>query len=143
MPGHECWAFTECDTQWGAGQQFSEFHNVVAGSNLEASGIGAEASGGYVDLTTQSVDNTDHYFCGKSYDDAISKCSTHCPSGNLNDCPFGEICFFNTPCDARMMTKAPSPPSPSFSPTTPAPVVHENKLNKYFCGYDWDDAQER
>ena len=143
MPGHECWAFTECDTRYGHGEQFSEFHNVVGGSNLEASGIGASTSGGYVDLTTTSVDKTDHYFCGKSYDDAISKCASHCPTGNLNDCPSGEICFFNTPCDARMMTGAPSPPSPSFSPTTPAPVVHENKLNKYFCGYDWDDAQER
>jgi len=143
MPGHECWAFTECDTRYGHGEQFSEFHNVVGGSNLEASGIGASTSGGYVDLTTTSVDKTDHYFCGKSYDDAISKCASHCPTGNLNDCPSGEICFFNTPCDARMMTRAPSPPSPSFSPTTPAPVVHENKLNKYFCGYDWDDAQER
>jgi len=143
MPGHECWAFTECDTRYGHGEQFSKFHNVVGGSNLEASGIGASTSGGYVDLTTTSVDKTDHYFCGKSYDDAISKCASHCPTGNLNDCPSGEICFFNTPCDARMMTRAPSPPSPSFSPTTPAPVVHENKLNKYFCGYDWDDAQER
>ena len=143
MPGHECWAFTECDTRYGHGEQFSEFHNVVGGSNLEASGVGASTSGGYVDLTTTSVDKTDHYFCGKSYDDAISKCASHCPTGNLNDCPSGEICFFNTPCDARMMTRAPSPPSPSFSPTTPAPVVHENKLNKYFCGYDWDDAQER
>ena len=64
-------------------------------------------------------------------------------SGSLMDCPSGEICFFNTPCDARMMTKAPSPPSPTVSPTTPAPVIYASKLNKYFGGYDWDDAQER
>lgn len=143
MPGHECWAFTECDTRYGHGEQFGEFHNVVGGSNLEASGVGAVESGGYVDLSKPSVDKTDHYFCGKGYDDAITHCATHCPSGSLNDCPSGEICFFNTPCDARMMTRVPSPPSPTYSPTTPAPVKHGDKLNKYACGYDWDDAQTR
>ena len=143
MPGHECWAFTECDTRYGHGEEFSEFHNVEGASNLQASGVGAVESGGYVDLNKPSPDKTDHYFCGRGYDDAISKCSTHCPSGSLNDCPEGEICFFNTPCDARMMTRAPAAPSPTGSPTTPSPVVHENKLNKYFCGYDWDDAQQR
>ena len=142
-PGHECWAFTECDTRRGDGEQFSEFHDVEGASNLQASGVGAQAGGGYVDLSRPSPDKADHYFCGKGYDDAVSKCSAHCPSGSLNDCPSGEICFFNTPCDARMMTGAPAPPSPTQRPTTPAPVVYASKLNKYFCGHDWDDAQER
>jgi len=118
-------------------------HGVVGGSNLQATGVGAEASGGYVDLSKPSNDPKDHYFCGKGYEDALSKCLTNCPSGSLNDCPDGEICFFNTPCDARMMTGAPQPPSPTVSPTTPAPVVYSSKLNKYYCGYDWTDAQER
>jgi len=142
-PGHECWAFTECDTRRGDGESFSEHHDVVPGENLSASGVGAVATGGYVDLTKPSVDKTDHYFCGRGYEDARTKCSTHCPSGNMNDCPYGEICFTSTPCDARMMTIAPAPPSPTQRPTTPAPVVYVNKLNKYYCGYDWEDAQER
>ena len=143
MPGHECWAFTECDTRRGDGEQFSEFHNVIPGENLGASGVGAAASGGYVDLSKPSVDKTDHYFCGTGYEDARTKCGTHCPSGNMNDCPFGEICFTNTPCDARMMTIAPAPLSPTNRPTTPAPVVYSSKINRYYCGFDWDDAQER
>jgi hypothetical protein len=143
IPGQQCWAFTECDTRYGHGEQFAEMHDVVGGSNLQATGVGAEASGGYVDLNRPSSDPKDHYFCGKGYEDALSKCLTNCPSGSLNDCPDGEICFFNTPCDARMMTGAPQPPSPTVSPTTPAPVVYSSKLNKYYCGYDWDDAQER
>ena len=119
-------------------------HGVTGGENLQASGIGAEAGGGFVDLSKPSPDKTDHYFCGKGYEDAISKCLDPCPSGSLNDCPvFGEICFTNTPCDARLMTKAPAAPSPTQRPTTPAPVVYSSKLNKYFCGYDWTDAQER
>ncbi|KAL9188929.1 hypothetical protein ACHAXT_011419 [Thalassiosira profunda] len=143
MPGQECWAFTECDTRKGHGEQFGDMHGVSGAENLHASGIGAEASGGFVDLSKPSNDKTDHYFCGKGYDDAVSKCASHCPSGSLNDCPPGEICFFNTPCDARMMTRAPSPPSPTQHPTTPSPVVYTSKLNKYSCGYDWDDAQGR
>lgn len=143
IPGQQCWAFTECDTRYGHGEQFTEMHGVTGGANLEATGVGAEASGGYVDLSKPSNDPKDHYFCGKGYEDAISQCLTNCPSGSLNDCPDGEICFFNTPCDARMLTIAPQPPSPTVSPTTPAPVVYSSKLNKYYCGYDWNDAQER
>ena len=143
IPGQQCWAFTECDTRYGHGEQFSDMHGVTGGANLEATGVGAEASGGYVDLSKPSNDPKDHYFCGKGYEDALSQCLTNCPSGSLNDCPDGEICFFNTPCDARMMTGAPQPPSPTVSPTTPAPVVYSSKLNKYYCGYDWNDAQER
>jgi hypothetical protein len=143
MPGHQCWAFTECDTRFGHGEEFSEMHDVTGAENLMATGEGAVASGGFVDLSKPSYNKTDHYFCGVSYDDAISRCASHCASGSLNDCPTGEICFFDTPCDARMMTKGPSPPSPTFSPTTPAPVVYSSKLNKYFCGLDWNDAQQR
>ena len=126
IPGQQCWALTECDTRYGHGQQFADKHDVVC-----------------VDLNRPSSDPRDHYFCGKGYEDAASKCSTNCPSGSLNDCPDGEICFFYTPCDARMMTMAPQPPSPTVSPTTPAPVVYSSKLNRYYCGYDWNDAQER
>lgn len=144
IPGQQCWAFTECDTRYGHGEQFSEMHGVTGGSNLQATGVGADAGGGYVDLSKPSNDPKDHYFCGKGYEDALSQCLTNCPSGSLNDCPDGEICFFNTPCDARLLTLAPQPANtPTVSPTTPAPVVYSSKLNKYYCGYDWNDAQER
>ena len=123
--------------------QFSEFYGVEGAENLQASGVGAEASGGYVDLNRPSKDKRDHYFCGRGYDDALTKCATNCPSGSLNDCPAGEICFFDTPCDARMMTRAPAEPGPTLRPTTPAPVPYASKMNKYYCGWDWDDAQER
>lgn len=78
-PGHECWAFTECDTRRGDGEQFSEMHGVTGAENLQASGIGAQASGGFVDLSKPSPDKTDHYFCGRGYDDAVSQCASHCP----------------------------------------------------------------
>lgn len=144
LPGHECWAFTECDTLNGIdGRAFSDAHGVVGAENLAATGVGAQASGGYVDLNKPSFNTTDHSFCGVGYDDAVTKCGTHCPSGNLNDCPMGEICFTKTSCDARLLTIAPHGPTPTQEPTTPSPVVADSKLNKYYCGYDWKDAQSR
>jgi hypothetical protein len=46
-------------------------------------------------------DKTRHYFCGNSWHDA-TKCQVHCPSGLSSDCPDGEICYADTPCDAMM-----------------------------------------
>ena len=42
-----------------------------------------------------------HYFCGHDWNDATNKCSihTHCQSGSHDDCPDGEQCFGNIPCD--------------------------------------------
>jgi hypothetical protein len=143
-PKHECWAFTECDTRNGEdGLLFSEAHGVTGAENLAAVGVGAMASGGYVDLNKPSYTETDHSFCGAGYKDAVSRCASHCPSGNLNDYPPGEICFTKTPCNAHMLTKGPQPPSLTMEPTTPSLVVILSKLNKYSWGYDWKDAQQR
>jgi hypothetical protein len=48
-----------------------------------------------------------------------------------------------TPCNARMLTKGPQPPSSTMESTTSSPVVISSKLNKYSCGYDWKDTQQR
>ena len=48
----------------------------------------------------QSEDRTRHYFCGKDWHDAAKECRQHCPSGSASDCPNGEICYADTPCDA-------------------------------------------
>jgi hypothetical protein len=47
------------------------------------------------------VDKTRHYFCGTDWNDAASKCSTHCPGGLASDCAEGERCFADTPCDVH------------------------------------------
>jgi hypothetical protein len=47
------------------------------------------------------VDRTRHYFCGTDWNDAASKCSTHCPGGLASDCAEGERCFADTPCDVH------------------------------------------
>jgi hypothetical protein len=44
-------------------------------------------------------DRTRHYFCGKDWHDA-TKCHSHCPNGLSSECPDGETCYADTPCDA-------------------------------------------
>ena len=29
-------------------------------------------------------------------------CKTNCPGGDSRECPSGQICYFDTPCDARL-----------------------------------------
>jgi len=41
---------------------------------------------------------SNHCYCGTSWHDASSKCSTHCPSGSQSDCAPGETCFADTSC---------------------------------------------
>mmetsp|Transcript_224 Transcript_224/g.342 ORF Transcript_224/g.342 Transcript_224/m.342 type:complete len:594 (-) Transcript_224:987-2768(-) len=41
-----------------------------------------------------------HFFCGYDFCDAAFRCSTPCPTGYSSECPIGESCYANTPCDA-------------------------------------------
>lgn len=43
---------------------------------------------------------TRHYFCGKDWHDAATKCGTPCPSGTTDECPDDERCYADTPCDS-------------------------------------------
>jgi len=49
----------------------------------------------------RSPDESDHYFCGLGYTN-LFQCATPCPNGSpVDECPIGQLCFFDTPCDAR------------------------------------------
>lgn len=58
-------------------------------------------------ITSRSSNPSDHYYCGLGFDNLFG-CAKHCPSGDQAECPNGQICFFNTPCDARVQTKKPT-----------------------------------
>jgi hypothetical protein len=49
----------------------------------------------------ETGDRNRHYFCGVDWHDASVKCGTHCPGGLASDCPEGERCYADTPCDAH------------------------------------------
>jgi len=44
-------------------------------------------------------ERTRHYFCGTSWHEAGEKCSAPCPGGQQSECPAGEQCYADTPCD--------------------------------------------
>ena len=50
---------------------------------------------------TEPSDRSRKMFCGSDWHDAAAKCKTHCPSGSSSDCPEGERCFADTPCDSK------------------------------------------
>ena len=85
------------------------------------------------------MQESDHYFCGFSSEDANFRCSTPCSDGTAIACSHGQLCFYDTECDARVhpelyITDAPSPP------TTSVPVNRDDKVNSAFCGVDWAEA---
>ncbi|GAX23297.1 hypothetical protein FisN_21Hh017 [Fistulifera solaris] len=66
--------------------------------------------------STQQQDRTRHYFCGTDWHHAAQSCQTHCPTGRSSDCPDGQRCFADTPCDAQAEQRQPSlEESPSSS----------------------------
>ena len=48
---------------------------------------------------TSVYSGTSHYYCGGSWCDAAYTCKTSCPSGQDTDCPTGQYCYADTPCD--------------------------------------------
>jgi hypothetical protein len=61
----------------------------------------------FAPITSRSSNPSDHYYCGIGFDNLFG-CAKHCPSGDQAECPDGQICFFNTPCDARVQTRKPT-----------------------------------
>lgn len=55
-------------------------------------------------ITKISSNAGDHNFCGLGFDNLFD-CAVNCPNGSPNECPEGQLCYFNTPCDARLMSK--------------------------------------
>ena len=94
--------------------------------------------------SNQSPNPSDHYVCGIGYQDASTSCTHPCPSGSPDECPPGQLCYFDTPCDSRNLPSQPTG-SPANEPKEPtaAPWSGEDRRWTYFCGSSWGDAGER
>ncbi|KAL7574879.1 hypothetical protein ACA910_010713 [Epithemia clementina (nom. ined.)] len=44
-------------------------------------------------------DRNRHYFCGNDWHHASQQCSVPCPEGTVSECPEGQHCYADTPCD--------------------------------------------
>ena len=79
-----------------------------SGSNMDASSV---AGSKYKGITLD--DKNRHYFCGTDWHEASEKCSAPCPGGQASECPSGERCYADTPCDVEQFMKATSSSSSS------------------------------
>jgi hypothetical protein len=75
--------------------------SLVTGQVLLTSPAISQAEAVLQEQKEPSLDRTRHYFCGLDWHDASTKCSTHCAGGLASDCPEGERCFADTPCDVH------------------------------------------
>ncbi|KAL9189121.1 hypothetical protein ACHAXT_011611 [Thalassiosira profunda] len=69
-----------------------------------------------------------HNFCGVSWCDAAYSCNTPCP--NTDECPAGQYCYADVPCDSD---------SPRTPPTLPGP---DPSAPFQFCGGSMSDARD-
>eukprot|EP00984_Skeletonema_dohrnii_P020254 scaffold9816_cov99-Skeletonema_dohrnii-CCMP3373.AAC.8 len=84
-----------------------------------------------------------HNFCGVGFQDASTSCKHPCPSGSINECPPGMLCYFNTECSIKdhlgpRPTGEPTP-LPKLS-TAVSPLSSDDPKLSLFCGKDWSDA---
>jgi len=86
------------------------------------------------DVTCSSVNTTgtigdtssvNTKYCGSSWSNAVSKCSTPCPSGQNSECPMGEICFGGVSCS---------------SVNTTGTTSNTTSANTNYCGSSWSNA---
>lgn len=86
------------------------------------------------------IQPTDHFFCGLLLEDINKKCNTKpCPDGTATTCDFGQACFQNTVCDARIRPEYGVTKSPTIQPT-PSPLTNDAREYFSFCGEDWAQA---
>eukprot|EP00581_Thalassiosira_minuscula_P012047 CAMPEP_0183732264 /NCGR_PEP_ID=MMETSP0737-20130205/37987_1 /TAXON_ID=385413 /ORGANISM="Thalassiosira miniscula, Strain CCMP1093" /LENGTH=387 /DNA_ID=CAMNT_0025965227 /DNA_START=94 /DNA_END=1254 /DNA_ORIENTATION=- len=83
----------------------------------------AGASCGSSDLS-----GTNHFFCGSSWCDAAYTCGTPCPE--KTECPEGQYCFADIPCDSESTNAPPKLPNPP----TASPYQ--------FCGNSLQNAKD-
>jgi len=97
-------------------------------------------------ITRRSDVSADHNFCGLGFDNLFG-CAIHCPNGSPVECPPGQLCYFNTVCDARI--EGVRLGDPTASPTTSSPTISRAPVEQTrppvvgaqnFCGVTVSDA---
>lgn len=78
-------------------------HVMLKKSNGSTSSTSSSASSARLSTSEYNGIKLDeknrHYFCGDGWHEASTQCKTPCPGGQSSECPTGERCFADTPCD--------------------------------------------
>mmetsp|Transcript_2476 Transcript_2476/g.3899 ORF Transcript_2476/g.3899 Transcript_2476/m.3899 type:complete len:912 (-) Transcript_2476:3688-6423(-) len=51
--------------------------------------------------TGSTHDRNRHFFCGTDWHHASNSCAVPCPGGRQDECPSGQTCYADTPCDSK------------------------------------------
>lgn len=87
-----------------------------------------------------AIQPTDHFFCGVLLGDINKMCNTQpCPDGTTTNCDYGQLCYKNTACDARIRPGYGVTQAPTIKPT-PSPLASDAREYFSFCGEDWAQA---
>ena len=78
-------------------------------------------------------------FCGSSWEDASSKCSTWC-LGEDDICPDGQTCYSETTCYNDIGLVPTSSPTTN-APSTKPPTVRDDPVNFRYCGKTWASTE--
>jgi hypothetical protein len=113
--GQKCFANSPCDARYGDGSGWVPGKDFKPPMNSPSVPLTPRPT-----YTGVSDDPTDHMWCGVGLDEART-CVQHCPSGKVEECPQGMICFPDiTACDARNIVPDTMRPTPEI---TPAPTL--------------------
>ena len=79
-------------------------------------------------------------YCGSSWEDASSKCSTWCLGGEDDKCPDGQTCYSDTSCYNDIGLVPTSSPTTN-APSTKPPTVRDDPVNFRYCGKTWASTE--
>lgn len=135
--GTFCWSnVMECDARdyipWEEGGFLGKPESATSGMTDKEIALS-------LGFTWPSLKQSDHYFCGISREDANFRCGKSCTDGTALTCNHGQLCFYDTECDARVHPEYYETNEPTAA-TTPAPVSRDDRINFSFCGVDWAEA---
>ncbi|KAK1748815.1 chitinase [Skeletonema marinoi] len=112
--GQKCFGYTPCSKSdsFYCGTSFDEASSTCTDpcpSGLDAECPGSETCHKYTPCADGAPPSKeepnivdipeDSFYCGVNFMDASDRCYLPCPSGSASECPVGEACYGNTPCN--------------------------------------------
>ena len=91
-------------------------------------------------ISSDANDPIRNNYCGSSWEDASSKCSTWC-LGEDDKCPDGQTCYSETTCYNDIGLIIPTSSPTTNAPSTKPPTVRDDPVNFRYCGKTWASTE--